>query len=260
MKKLKDRFSHWLNYSPPGALSSKGWRLFKDEFQEKAPIRFWFSNTAYRAYVLPIKWKYETACNWMRYRTFDQYHKLHTGLPPGYHGPEKQMMHVSFNILKDFVECELSQNSYMWSPEFEQERTWWSKHMPFYYQFRRWFNPFRSREWAFKYFDWATGLDDPALLPDQYSKNQAISAREIRDLYVWWVDTVPSRKLHERTEYSNQGLGDLGMLDSDFNREEKDFKEYKRIAKLNSELAKEWADEDDEMLVRLVKVRRALWI
>jgi hypothetical protein len=259
MKNIKEKFSHWLNYSPPGALSSKGWRLFKNEFRERAPIRYWFTNTAYRAYVLPVKWKYEEVCNWVRYRTYDQHHKLQTGLSPGYHGIETQMMNVNFNLLKDFVECELAWHAYAWTPEFEKERTWCSKHMPFYYKFKRWFNPFRSRKWAFTYFEWASKLDDTSLPPDQRSVHQAISAREIRDLYLWWVDSVPNRKTHERPKYSDQGLGSLSALDSDFNREEEDYKEYRRVKELNDELAKKWAEEDDEMIVRLVKIRRSLW-
>ncbi len=224
MKNIKEKFSHWLNYSPPGALSSRGWRLFKTEFREKAPIRYWFSNTAYRAYILPIKWKYEGMCNWVRFRTYDKYHKLETGLKPGYHGPETQMMHVNFNLLKNFVECELAWHTYAWTEEFKKERTVWSKYIPFYYHFQRWFNPFRSREWAFRYFAWASTLDDPSLPPNQRCDHQAVAAREIRELYIWWVDSVPGRKQHKCPDFSDQGLGDMSILDGDFNREEEDYK------------------------------------
>lgn len=259
MKKLKERFSHWMNYSPPGALSSKGWRLFKDEFRERAPIRFWFTNTAYRAYVLPVKWKSEAIRKWFRYRTYDKYHKLDTGLPPGYYSVDMQMMHVNFNLLKNFVECELAWNTYAWSDDAkEEENTIW-RHLPFYRVFRQIFRPFRSREWAFKYFEWASKLDDPSLPPAERSDHQAQAAREIRDLYIWWVDTVPARKMHERPRFSDQGLGDMSMLDDDFDDEAPDFKSFKEIGKLNEALREQWEKEDEEMFIRLVKVRKALW-
>jgi hypothetical protein len=257
MKNIKEKFSHWLNYSPPGALSSKGWRLFKTEFKERAPIRYWFSNTAYRKYVLPVKWKYEAVYNWIRYRTRDRYHKLDIGLPPNYYSVETQMMHVNFNLLKDFVECELAWHTYAWSDE-AKFAGWWHR-IPFYSYFKQWFRPFRSREWAFRYFEWASKLDDPSLPPTQRCDHQAIAAREICALYIWWVDTVPSRKLHELPTFSDQGLGDMSILDSDFDKNEEDYKEYEKINELNRALEKEWEKEDEEMLIRLVKVRKELW-
>lgn len=258
MRKIIFKFKHWLNYSPPGALTARGWRLFKNEFQERAPIRFWLTNTGYHKYVLSPKWKYRRIHDWVRYRTYNKYHKVDTGLPPGYYEIDKKMLHVNFNMLKNFVENELAWHSYIWSEDAEKERSFVNRlswHYPFYKRKKS----FDSRKWATVYFEWAAGLDDPSLPPAHQSKQQAEMARETLALYTWWVDTVPNRKQHTLPEVSDQGLGDMSVLDEEFDREMEDFKKYEEVRNLNSKLREEWENEDDEMLARLVKIRRSLW-
>lgn len=41
-----------------------------------------------------------------------KYHVMETGLPPGYIEPDKQLLHVAFNRLKDYVEVDCAYNEY----------------------------------------------------------------------------------------------------------------------------------------------------
>jgi hypothetical protein len=253
MRKTKNRFLHWLGYQPPGALSAKGWRLFRQEFKKNAPIRYWLTHDFKRTFVWPVKRKVNKVREYIRYRTYRKYHMVDTGLEPGYYGVEHIMLHTNFNLFKDFVECELAGSNYAWSSERVGE-TWFQKYMPFY----RVFKPFRSKEWAMRYFEWASKLDDPSLPAHERCDHQAIAAREMRELYLWWTESVPNRKLHEAEIYSDQGL-DMSILDDDFDHSAPDYVKYRNAYDLNEELRKKWMEEDDEMLARLIKIRRSLW-
>lgn len=254
MQQIFKKISRWMDYNPPGALTSKGWRLFKKEFKEKAPIRYWIKNDFKYKVIMSFVWKYKSAKDWIRYRTYDRYHIVDTGLKPGYQDSASQMFHASFTVLKDFVEVELAWCRYHWSDE-RKTASFWEKHLPFY----RMFNPFRSRKLGLDYLNWASTLDDPSLPPNERCDHQAISSREIRELYLWWTDIRPNRKLKETPGYDNQGLGILSVLDDDFDKDAKDFVDYSKIFEENSKLEEEWQEEDTEMFIRLVKVRGHMW-
>jgi hypothetical protein len=255
IKELKKKISRWMDFNPPGALSSKGWRLFNEEFKEKAPIRYWVQKDFHRAVILPIKWKYEKITSWIIYRTYRRYHIVSTGLPPGWNDVSQKLLYTSFTMLKDFVEVELAWRTYAWSDDYKEKASWFEKHMPFY----RVIFPFRSPEYGIKHLEWASTLDDPSLPPHERCDHQAVSSREIKELYKWWVNKRPARKDLEYLEYNDQGFGFLASLDDDFDRDAEDFKKSRASMEQQSKLDEEWANEDDEMLIRLMKVRHHLW-
>ena len=248
------RLTSWLSYNPPGALSSKGWRLFDKEFSEQAPIRYWVKKTFKKKVLLPIKWKYDEIKSYFRYRLIDRYHIIDTGLPPNYYDTDTLMLHVNFNLLKDFVEVEIALHTY-WFSEAAEKAGIFEKYMPFYYKFV----PFRSPALGLQHLDWAATLDDPSLPIHERSDHQAQSAREIKELYLWWVTTRPARKEIEYIPYSNQGFGTLGCFDDDFDKEAEDYKASRQSSSLSAQQKEEWDNEDTEMLCRLIKIRRALW-
>jgi len=249
------RFKSWMRYDPPGSMTSKGWRLFNKEYQEQAPVRYWFAHTFKYAVLMPVKWKYEKVHDWVRYRTYDKYHIVDTGLTPSYYDPCTVMLHVNFNILKEFVEVEQAWSKYLWSGDYKEHASWCEKHMPFY---RRVF-PFRSPEHGVKHFEWAATLDDPNLPPHERCDHQAVAAREILVLYKWWVEDRPARKEIEHVPYNKQGMGMLGCFDDDFNQEAEDYKAHVTSMEAASNQEEEWEKEDEAMLIRLMKIRKSLW-
>ena len=253
MKKYYARFNAWMDFNPPGALTSKGWRLFRDEFKEKAPIRFWITHTFRYKVTLPVKWKIERVTDWVRYRTVDKFHVLNTGLPPGYADKDTLMLNVNFNLLKDFVEVELAWRERCWGEgekedlNFVQKWVWCGRKI----------SPYRNPALGIKRLTWEATLDDPALPPCEQSPEQARSAREQLELYNWWINRPLRKKINCGT-YSEQGK-DMGPLDDDFDKDAEDYKAYQEKMELSQEQELQWREEDTEMLLRLVKIRETLW-
>lgn len=255
IKKHIRQFNSWMRYDPPGALSSTGWRLFNEEFEKAAPIRFYIQKTFKKTFVWPITRRYEKISQWVRYRTCDKYHIVNTGLTPGYYSNEVVILHANFNILKTFVEVDLASFSY-WCDQSAKKENWWKRYIPFYYKF---FPIKYDIKFGIKHLEWAATLDDPSLPVYERSDQQAHAAREILALYDWWVNIRPSRKEHEYVSYSDQGLGYLGVLDDDFDREAPDYKAHVEASNLSTKQEANWETEDDQMLSRLIKIRRHLW-
>lgn len=257
-KNLYKRVNHWVRYCPPHALSSKGWRLFNREFKEKAPIRYYITHNFSRQFILPIKWKYESIRDWLRFRTYDRYHIVSTGLAPGYHDVSSQIFHINFNLLRIFVEEEQAWQTYWWSDECRNASKFVQfveNHVPFYWNFKK----FNKPEMGIKHFEWASTLDDPNLPPHEQSPTQAKSAREILTLYKWWVTERPGRTELAFIDYSNQGLGEFGCFDDDFDFSAQDYRKHTEYLKKQSEQQELWDAEDQIMLERLIKIRDSLW-
>jgi hypothetical protein len=163
------------------------------------------------------------------------------------------MLHGNFNMLKEFVEVEQAWQTYWFDREIK--KTWCERHMPFYGVFYK----FRKPEFGIKHFEWAATLDDPSLPPHERSEAQAEAAREILALYKWWVTDRPARVEVEHRPYDRQGLDELGCFDDDFDREAPDYKAYRESLDAANVQEEAWNKEDDEMLIRLIKIRRGLW-
>lgn len=254
LKRITRKIGLWFDYNPPGSMSSKGWRLFDKEFRERAPIRYWITHEFKYSTVQPLKFKYRRISDWVRYRTTDRYHVVKTGLPPGYCDVDTKMLHTNFTMLKDFVECEQGWHKYCWHPDGHKSAPWYTK-LPLYWRFVK----FRSPKWGIEHLEWASTLDDPNLPVHERAVGQAEDAREILALYYWWVRDRPARTEIEYKEYSDQGLGILGSLDDDFDKDAPDYREYKESIAQSIDQEQAWYEEDTEMLIRLVRIRRGLW-
>ena len=255
IKRKIRQFKAWMNYNPPRSLSATGWRLFNEEYKEEAPVRYWVSKTFRYKIQLPVKWKIESISSYIRYRTYDKYHVLNTGLAPDYYAIDQQMLHVNFQLLKDFVEVETAWQAHYMSGEHRNEKKWWQSLIPRLIRKNR----FRRPELGVKHFEWASTLDDPALPAHERCDHQAIAAREILELYHWWVDQRPSRKEIDLPPYSHQGLGSLASLDDRFDQTATDYVLHKQAYDQSSNQEEFWDKEDEGMLIRLIKIRKHLW-
>lgn len=256
IKQLYERFDHWMAFSPPGALSSKGWSSFTKEYRREAPIRHFMHRRLSRMILWPLKRMKDNTKYWIRYRTYDKYHVVKTGLAPGYHSIDSQMLNVNFNLLKDFVEVETAWHHYICRED--RKDTFLEKYLPFY----RGFFPFRSREEAMKHLDWAATLDDPKLPPHERSVDQAITARETIALYKWWVDERPKRV--EIPYLERRGIPDPDDIFGDDEDPDPVVEAAYRTARYDNMMARQkqdedWAEEDSQMLIRLIKIRAGLW-
>lgn len=249
MGKFKD-FKKWMAFNPPYALSMKEWGKFRDDFRAEAPIRYFFSETLPK-FFLPVKWKMDKISSWVRYRIV-RYHVIKTDLEPDYYEVEDLILHANFKLLKDFVEV---QKGWMYHVCHSDEYilNWKEKYIPYY---RRLF--FRNAELGIKYLEWETTLDNPDLDPNDRSDHQAEKARQIHEMYNWWVNIRPNRKDIDMPDYDEQDLYG-GVLNDDFDRSHKDYQAHDKAWKYQEQLEKEWKEEDTKYLILLINIREGLW-
>lgn len=182
----------------------------------------------------------------IKYRTSHKYNILHTGLEPGCYDLDHRILHGVFNELVNFVECEKAYMNVIWSdnPDFHK---------------RGLFKKFRSPEMGVQYLQWEIDLEGDE------NKSQSESAKEILALYKWWKEVYLNRPdpldasgwlayCHNRHEQGYDIFKDF------FNNRTEEQKEESRIA-LQSfrEMEEAYAKEEEEMLIRLIKIRKNLW-
>jgi hypothetical protein len=94
---------------------------------------------------------------------------------------------------------------------------------------------------------------------------QAISAKEIKELYLWWTTTYPNRPdpydASGWTEYCEASRvangGKLSWSGSGKSPELK--KQSDKSLKLLQKIEAAYEKEDEEMLIRLIRIRQSLW-
>jgi len=132
---------------------------------------------------------------------------------------------------------------------------------------------FRWRTWrcpqaGIDHLDWAMGLantdwcepDDP-----EYGKptGQALRAKEIKELYMWWTVTYRARPdpydASGWTEYCEKAriLNDGRLFGSKKTPELEELST--RSHELLQKIETEYAAEDEAMMIRLIKARDSLW-
>ena len=218
------------------ARSSEDWADWKNEMKEKYPIRYFLNQDFESTFVWPITHRIQRVQEWVRYRTTRRYHIVSTGMKPGYSDVTERMLHVNFNMLKDFVEIEKAR---MWDwgeqPKMEQP--------------------------GVSHLIWEIGLD----ADNKFHNQQSANAREQYELYDWWTNIRPLRvdsfetpehKAYWKLRNDIYGSGCFFCAD-------KDTPELKKAQKaayeLSDTLDKQYSEEDEKNLIRLMKIRQSLW-
>lgn len=169
------------------------------------------------------------------YRMFPRhrYHIVKTGLEPGYYDTDYRMLHANFQLLVDFIECELAWMEYSMNFEKYGNIGW----------FKRWRFK-RNKEMGLEYLEWKMNLT----LGEDPGGSQAAYAKEKFAIYKWWTEERPKnwenldKQLHEW----------ILIKDADDSIATDYFKAYwEREEKLHQ--------DDEDMLIRLMKIRRGLW-
>ncbi len=163
-----------------------------------------------------------------RFHTSHRYDVVHTGLSYGYYEVDKRLLHANFALLKGFVEVELAWMSLVCNKD-ERAKVPWYMTLAQYH--RR-----HYLELALAYLTYWDNADNNKVEQLWEGELEGIRSkdREIRELYQWWVEARPKRI----DPY--QDCPDDQLMKA-FEQEEAYHK------------------EDEEMLIRLVKIRRNLW-
>lgn len=104
----------------------------------------------------------------------------------------------------------------------------------------------RSASDGLSYLEWCMTV------PERDSKTQAASAKEIMELYVWWVYIRPERK----DPYDDTPVIDIHRINELDNEKVVEMRTaYSRV----STIMEQYDKEDTEMLIRLINIRNHLW-
>ena len=171
-----------------------------------------------------------------------------------------------FNELVDFVEIETAWSQIAWGNKEARAKY----NPPFYatgwFRWRVW----RSPQAGLDHLDWAMTLTNVEwLAEDKKSEakptSQAISAKEIKELYTWWTTVYRNRPdPHDASGWSEhcdamrvKYPGSFFSSLNDKNSEDK--KASDKAIKLLQKIESAYEKEDTEMMIRVIKIRDSLW-
>lgn len=249
----------------PYAATAREWREWERSTRDSQPLAYWLNEVALewgRKMFEKSKYPYDAVRTFFRYRVFDRYHLIDTGLEPGYHDADARILHGLFNLLVDFVEVEKAWMHVVFDKDERNKRKhpWWS------IGWTR-FRSHRDPAAGIDHLRWESMLDSPDRHESDRSPTQAETAREILVLYYWWKNIRPTRVdpmiasgwsayCDERRERSKGDTWDFLDME-DENPEEKE--KTRIMLEENRRIEAEYDREDDEMLMRLLKIRKAMW-
>ena len=256
--------------SSPGALTSKGWREWREAAQKKHPIRYWIAEEGLDFLQTIVYWipdrlyaiKYYINNRWVT-RT----HALTASASDNPRGEWRDVgsrfLPCLFNELRDFVEVELAWWHIAWSNKEERARynvPWWATG---WWRVRTW----RCAQAGLDNLEWQMALqqdwrsdDDPER---ELPSPQAETAREILALYKWWTEVYPNRPdPHDAGGWSayceQRRASGADLLDFE-DRSEAELEASSRALDATQAVEDKYTQEDEEMMIRLIKIRQSLW-
>jgi len=257
-------FANWIRGIEKGdAKTGRGWKEWEEEGKAKHPIRFWIAEEALDAMQNLLWWPLDKLLN-LRYYIYNRWVvRTHAciahprNLQRGqWHDVGSRFLPCLFNELVDFVEIEIAGHSIAWGDRKTRKKY----NSPFWASNKfHWFT-WRCPQAGLDYLDWAMTLTHDQAKPTQ----QAVAAREIRELYIWWTEIYPKRPdSHDAggwTAYCamKRDRGDH-MLDLE-NRTLEEAEAAKVALDKTHKIEKAYEAEDTAMLVRLMHVRNRLWV
>jgi hypothetical protein len=271
------KFADWLRGTDkPQAETSEGWYTWRKASKKAHPIRFWLVEEGLDYIQDFITWpirKIYDVKYYINNRYITRTHCLtaHSrDISPGqWRDVGNRFLPCLFNELVDFVEVELAWWHIAWADKADSAKY----NPPFYatgwFRWRTW----RCKQAGLDNLDWQRKLihDDEYCKDEEYymkPTQQAVKAQEILDLYNWWTIERPKRVdphdasgwsayCEERREQRDEDGEELPFMGYEKTPEEKE-----RVNKMLDDCHKIEAaheQEDEEMMIRLIKVRHGLW-
>lgn len=272
------KFADWLRGTKIIASgTSEEWSAWKRKAKSEHSIRYWLTEVCLDKIEKIVKYIPERI-NDVRYylnnRFTSKTHALTSTLKRGqWHEFGERLLHCSFDSFVDFIEIETAWSHLCWADKEERMKynmPWWRGQW-----YTRWFMEWRCPEAAVAHLEWEMTLhmDDeyiPIDHPD-YGKptHQAHAAKEKWALYYWWKHVRQHRAdVHDYCGWSayceerRLAVVANGGDDSDYlfcQDPPKDRERSRKILLDCDTLEKQYSDEDEEMLIRLIKLRESLW-
>ena len=266
------KFADWIRGTNKlSAGTSEEWDEWRTTAQMRHNFRYWLAEEALDAVQNFVNYPLDRL-NDIRYyinnRWITKAHAL-TAHPrdirPGsWSDVGNRFLPCLFNELVNFVEIEQAWHYVMWNDEerVKYNVPWWRSG---WLRLRTW----RCPEAGMAYLDWASTLTNEEFLEEGEKQKaeptyQAKAAKEIIDLYTWWTVTYRNRP----DPYDASGWTDACEAQRAANGGKLSFSEPKDPAlkkasdkahKLLQKIEAAYEKEDEEMMIRLIKIRQSLW-
>jgi len=265
------KFADWLRgTASPGAETSDGWRIWRKKARAAHPWRYWLADEGldylqHIFYFVPDQ--LHTIKYYINNRWVTRTHALTAhprDIKPGsWSDVGNRFLPCLFNELVDFVEVELAWFHLAWegkSVQAQYNMPWWAVG---WWRWRSWRCPAAGLDnlrWQMELTnaEW-TSEDDPTrgqLTP------QALAAREIYELYQWWTVLRPKRP--EPMDVSGWSAYCAARRQADpedwvFGDDSGEKIDTSPMLDQMHNMEEAHEAEDEAMMIRLIKVRRALW-
>jgi hypothetical protein len=265
-------FADWVRGKPKLKMgTSDEWHDWEARAKSAHPVRWWIAEEGLSHIQDFVTWpirKIYDAKYYVNNRWVTRTHGL-TAHPrdirPGdWCDVGNRFLPCLFNELVDFVEIESAWSHIAWGSKEDRAKynpPFWASG---WFRWRTW----RCPQAGLDHLDWAMTLTNTDWCePDHkdYGKptGQAIRAREIKELYTWWTTVYPARpEPHDISGWSEycekkRDLNDGRLFGSKETVELK--KQGNQALKISTKIEKQYADEDEAMMIRLIKARDSLW-
>jgi hypothetical protein len=266
------KFADWLRGTNKlGAATSEEWDEWRTTAQMRHNFRYWLAEEALDAVQNFVNYPMDKL-NDLRYyinnRWVSRSHALTAhprDIKPGqWNDVGNRFLPCMFNELVDFVEIEQAWHYCMWNDEERKKFNvpWWRSG---WLRLRTW----RSPEAGLAYLNWASTLTNEEFLDDDKKSEavptyQATSAKEIIELYTWWTVTYRNRPdAYEASGWTAaceaSRLANGGRLSFSADKDPVLKKQSDTAHKLLQKIEKDYETEEEQMMIRLIKIRQSLW-
>ena len=193
----------------PLSLTIDEWKDWKTKAKLAHPYRFYLAENGLTMLQNIVEFPRDLVINILSYisnRYVTQSHCLVSDLPKGvWYDFDTRLLHAAFNELVNYVQVECATIYAHTDTAYKVPNHFW-----------RYFRSWRSEEAGLKYLDWEATLcydthswySSAFNTEDNKPTPQATAAKEIKELYMWWVYERPTRKDEENyseiTEYEKE--------------------------------------------------------
>jgi hypothetical protein len=269
------KFADWLRGTTKLKYgTSEEWADWEARAKAAYPVRWWLAEEGLDYLQDFVTWpvrKIYDAKYYINNRWVTRTHSLTAhprDIKPGeWRDVGNRFLPCLFNELVDFVEVETAWSHIAWGDKEARAKY----NPPFYasgwWRWRTWRCPqagLDHLDWAMSLTmgsDWGVDETDP-----NYGKptSQALSAKEIKELYTWWTVTYRNRPdPYEASGWSAyceaSRLANGGKLSIGGDKTPELKKQSDKAHKLLQKIEAAYEKEDEAMMIRLIKIRNSLW-
>ena len=266
------KFADWLRGTPKLKCgTSEEWDAWYAGSAKAHPIRYWIAEEGLD-HLQKVVYYIPDRLNDIRYyinnRWVSRSHSLTAharDIKPGaWSDVGNRFLPCMFNELVDFVEIEQAWHHCIWSDEAKTKFN-----VPWYRSgWLRW-RTWRCPEAGLEYLRWAETLTNEEFLEEGEKHKaeptyQAKAAKEIIELYTWWTVTYRNRPdPYEASGWTAvceaQREANGGRLSFSSSKDPVLKKASDKAHKLLQKIEADYAKEEEDMMIRLIKIRDSLW-